>query len=507
VNLCFSSLCISHEQADALADRLVRLGYNTVRVHHYEGELVQGQPDTLTFNPTKLDQLDYLLAAFIKRGIYVTTDLFVSRPVKPQELGLAGPAARGTQYEFKVLVPVIQKAWESWAAFAKAFLGHVNPYTGRSYANEPGLAWLAMINEGNFGNSWAAIREIPEWTAAWNTWLTRRYAGRAALAAEWGADLQDAEDPGKGTVKLPLDANAETARARDGIAFLSATEAAMFARMRNFLRNDVGCKALLTNMNGWSNRVTDQAARNLFDYADDHFYVDHPQFLQNPWQLPSRCGNSSPIAAGAADSRHNCFVRLMDKPFTISEYNYSAPGRYRGVGGILTGATAAIQGWGAVWRFAYSHNRDNLFQPSKMNYFDMAADPLGQAAERAAICLFLRGDMRPAPHSVAITLDPSQLAKPEAKVPRVSPPWDWAAWVTRVGMLVGDEKAGKPEDKKSRSQEDKKEEEEEKEEAEEAIELPLDLGGAGASPVLKSVCTSAPPLIIGVSSRTALKAR
>ena len=365
VNFCFSSLYVPHEQADTIADRLVRLGYNAVRVHHYEGELVQGQPSTLTFNPAKLDQLDYLLAAFIKRGIYVTTDLFVSRPVTPQELGLAGPAARGTQYEFKVLVPVMEKAWESWAAFAKAFLGHVNPYTGRSYAQEPGLAWLSMINEGNLGNYWGAIREIPEWTAAWNKWLAGRYADRAALAAAYGADLQDAEDPARGTVKLPSEAYADTVRSRDGVAFLSATEAATFTRMRDFLRNDLGCKALLTSMNGWSNRATDQAARNLFDYADDHFYIDHPQFLEKPWQLPSRCRNSSPVAAGAADGRHNGFVRLIGKPFTISEYNYSAPGRYRGVGGILTGAMAAIQGWGGVWRFAYSHNRDNLFQPSK----------------------------------------------------------------------------------------------------------------------------------------------
>ncbi|HUW33410.1 MAG TPA: hypothetical protein VM223_17515, partial [Planctomycetota bacterium] len=438
VNFCFSSLYLSHEQADRLADRLVRLGYNAVRVHHYEGELVQGQPNSLTFNPAKLDQLDYLMAAFIKRGIYITTDLFVSRPVTPRELGLDGPATRGTSYEFKVLVPVMDKAWENWKAFAKAFLWHVNPYTGRSYAQEPGLAWLSMINEGNLGNYWGAIREIPEWSTAWNTWLAGRYADRAALAAEWGTDLQADEDPAKGTVKLPSDAYADTPRARDGVAFLSATEAATFARMRDFLRNDLGCRALLTNMNGWSNRATDQAARNLFDYGDDHFYVDHPQFLQTPWQLPSRCRNASPVAAGAADGRHNGFVRLIDKPFAISEYNYSAPGRYRGVGGILTGAMAAIQGWGAVWRFAYSHNRDNLFRPSKMNYFDMAADPLGQAAERAAICLFLRGDMQPAPHSVVITVDASQLPQPEAKVPRVSPPWDWAAWITRVGMQVVD---------------------------------------------------------------------
>ena len=81
MNFCFSAHYITHEQADQLADRLARLGYNSVRFHHYEGELTEGQRDRTQLNPQKLDQLDYLFAALVKRGIYVTTDLFVSRPV------------------------------------------------------------------------------------------------------------------------------------------------------------------------------------------------------------------------------------------------------------------------------------------------------------------------------------------------------------------------------------------------------------------------------------------
>ena len=41
VNLCFSAHYITHEQADRLAERLARLGYNAVRLHHYEGELTE----------------------------------------------------------------------------------------------------------------------------------------------------------------------------------------------------------------------------------------------------------------------------------------------------------------------------------------------------------------------------------------------------------------------------------------------------------------------------------
>ncbi len=71
----------------------------------------------------------------------------------------------------------------------------------------------------------------------------------------------------------------------------------------------------------------------------------------------------------------------------------------------------------------------------------MVSDPLSQAAERASICLFLRGDMRPAPHSLAIAMTPQDLAEPRERIPNLAPAWHWAAWVTRVGTRVVDDPA------------------------------------------------------------------
>jgi hypothetical protein len=71
-----------------------------------------------------------------------------------------------------------------------------------------------------------------------------------------------------------------------------------------------------------------------------------------------------------------------------------------------------------------------------MGYFDIASDPLSQAAERAALCLFLRGDMQMAPHTLAITMTETELDRPQAQIPRLAPRWDWIAWVTRLGAEV-----------------------------------------------------------------------
>jgi hypothetical protein len=337
---------------------------------------------------------------------------------------------------FKILVPVHEGAFANWAQFTRAFLGHINPYMHRRYADEPALAWLAMINEGNFGNFFKDIQTFPEWKQAWNRWLAKRYSNREALATAWGLELKGDEDPAGQTVALPEKLQAEGIRSRDCIAFLGHTERAMVERMKAFLRDDLGCHALVSNSSSWTRFTTDQSARAVYDYVDDHFYVDHPQFLETPWRLPSRCSNTSPLAEGAAGGRGITFTRLFDKPFTCTEYNYSGPGRFRGIGGILTGAMGAIQGWGGIWRFAYSHSREAMFSPSRMGYFDMAGDPLGQAAERASICLFLRGDLRTAPHSVAMVMTEADLGQPASRIPTLAPRWHWLAWVTRVGTQV-----------------------------------------------------------------------
>jgi hypothetical protein len=206
--------------------------------------------------------------------------------------------------------------------------------------------------------------------------------------------------------------------------------------MRTFLHDELGCRALISNSSSWTRFTTDQGTRQIYDYVDDHFYVDHPQFLQGSWRLPSRSSNTSPISEGGSGGRSITFTRLFDKPFTVTEYNYSGPGRFRGVGGILTGALGALQGWGGIWRFAYSHSRQNIFEAAPMGYFDMATDPLSQAAERASVCLFLRGDLGTAPHSVGLVMTEADLAQPAAKIPTLAPNWHWLAWVTRIGTQV-----------------------------------------------------------------------
>jgi hypothetical protein len=427
VNLCFSANYLEPEQSARLAARLARTGYNTLRLHHYDGGLVEGSKDGTTLNPGQLARLDALVAACITNGIYITTDLFVSRSVPWRAIGVEREG-KIEMNMYKMLVPVHEGAWSNLKAFTQQLLTHVNPRTGRRYADEPALAWLSIINEGNFGNYLGEMRQIPEWQKAWAAWLADKQAKEAQAYAGIPATL-----PGS-----LYDRNRHTTAF---ILFLKDMETRMITRVKAFLRDELGCRALVTNSNAWTNHASDQVSRSeLYDYVDDHFYVDHPQFIQRPWQLPSKCANVNPVKNDAMGAQNVVFTRLLDKPFTITEYNYSGPGRFRGVGGILTGAMGALQDWSGIWRFTYSHSAENLAQPNgyAMNYFDMASDPLSQAAERAALCLFLRGDLSPLTRTYAMLLPKNDVLQMRESMPQNHTSWPWLGWYARLGTQVAD---------------------------------------------------------------------
>ena len=71
----------------------------------------------------------------------------------------------------------------------------------------------------------------------------------------------------------------------------------------------------------------------------------------------------------------------------------------------------------------------------------MAADPLNQAAERASLCLFLRGDIQSAAHSIALTATTNQLLNNPPHSRDKTPPWNGLAWLTRVGWKVSADRA------------------------------------------------------------------
>lgn len=426
VNFCGTANFPGHALAEALVTRLKRLGYNALRIHHHDAGTVEGSTDGLTLNTNNMERLDYLLAAAIREGLYVTTDLFVSRSrvVKWRHIGVDRNGTVDIQL-FKALCAVYEPAFQNWAEYARNFLLHENRYTGRRYVDEPGLPLISLVNEGGFFMCWGrGVRDDPHVLTSWKAWLSAKRTTDPTFASDLSED------------ELP--ANFWSNGIHPAIAqWTGELEARMTARMKAYLRA-LGCKALLTNDNCGPHYAPLQLATAEYDYVDDHFYVDHPSFPEKSWRLPSTCPNRNPLLGnGRISPSAQAYTRMFGKPFTITEWNFAGPGRYRGVGGILTGAMASLQDWDGLWRFAYSHSRDSLGDRDQRapGYFDLASDPLSQAGERACLCLFLRGDLAPYPYGVALWVT-SESAASSARTFHGAPKWSDKAWRMRVGSCL-----------------------------------------------------------------------
>ena len=430
VNFAFSANYLTHDEADRVAERLARIGYNSVRIHHHDGELVDTKAaNTTTFRADSLDKLDYLIYALKKRGLYLTTDMFVSRPVKDEETGLANGAS-----DFKAALLVSPAAMENWKTFSRNFLTHVNPYTKLAYKDDPAIAFISVVNEPNLGGSLGgmtgALRNA--YQSEYNKYLASRYKTDADLQAAWNNTAT------RSGADLPKNVDTKTPEGRDVAAFLVFIHERGYQTMSAFLKNEIGTQALLTDNNGWSEMPALMAARTHLDYVDNHFYWDHPSFLENQWSLPSRGWSGGGSALGAAGAGPNGIAqtRLMGKPFVVTEYDYVAPNAFRAEGALLMGAAAALQDWDGVWQFAYSHGHDASLSPTPIDYFNMANDPGRQAAERAALMLFLRGDVKPAPSQVTLVRKQTDLETPGPQTASPASGFGDLALVTRVGTYV-----------------------------------------------------------------------
>lgn len=407
-NLCKSSQYLSREWAERLADRLAALGYNAVRFHHHDGSLVRHRAgERLELNPERLDQLDYLMACLKKRGIYYTTDLYVSRSLRKGEIP-EFPDHIFYNRTFKAMVFVLDSAMENWKSFAGKWLCHVNPYTNVALKDDPALLSLSMINEDNIASWWNATPESSRlYREQFERWKREKGIrdGRAELA-----DVHFSR-------------------------FLVELYDRRFQEMKQFVRG-LGVKTILSDQNMQCQELL-SVMRRQYDYVDNHFYWAHPKFPEKSWRLPSIATAGSALAAEARCPALIAPTRLLDKPMTITEFDYAKPNFFRAEGAVLTGAYAALQDWDALFQFAYAHSREKVMQENDVSgYFDTLTDPVKSFAQRIGVRLFLDRELKTAPVAFAAVLTGGEgmnfIHKYSAEINRL-------ALIARVGTLIAPE--------------------------------------------------------------------
>lgn len=381
-----SSACFpkTDDDAAALAERLARIGYNSVRIHHHDWGCAKGVKKSGELNSDYMARLDRFIYECIERGLYITTDLYVSRDVPWRDIGLDRPGLVGHN-RFKGEILYREAAYSNYCAFAKAFLEHVNPHTGRRYADEPALNLISLVNEGLFFSGWNSLSSEPLFRDTWKTWLEKRRRSDPDCFPGFSPDAPPGGIYDQKTTKGP--------RAEILAAFSSDKEREFYGRMRVFLKG-IGVKALLTDVNFGPATGAIREMRHEFDYVDTHFYYEHPKKKSGYFSIP----NEHPLAQCSGKELAFAAKRFPDRPFTVSEYNWCGPCAYRNVGALLGACVAAKQDWSGVWRFAYAQRASILPDcAGSPDAFDVATDPVNYAAEKAAVALYLRGDMSSTP--------------------------------------------------------------------------------------------------------------
>ena len=151
------------------------------------------------------------------------------------------------------------------------------------------------------------------------------------------------------------------------------------------------------------------------DYCDIHSYWCHPTAPGGgSWTNPKLkefwfMGNKALVNCepGRSTIAYLAGRRILNRPYTVSEYDHGYPNFYAAEGNLMLFALAAFQDWNGIMQFAWTHNDD--YDPQTMTgYFDMKTNTVKQVHFLACYAMFTRGDVRRGPGKYCCTIDMSE---------------------------------------------------------------------------------------------------
>jgi hypothetical protein len=186
--------------------------------------------------------------------------------------------------------------------------------------------------------------------------------------------LRTAESIKDDSVKLYAESESQQ-RTSDRMIFLAETEKAYFDDMRNFIKNDLRCKALVTGTIVFG--PLGLYAQSDMDFIDSHAYWQHPRFPGRPWDSGNWLIDQKPMTDFPAEATlfRMASERLADKPFTVTEYNHPAPLDSQAECVPMMASFAAAQDWDGIWFYTYSHGTDDWDREEMKSYFDIDSNP------------------------------------------------------------------------------------------------------------------------------------
>lgn len=201
VNITADSCFPTHAEADAIAARLAKFGFNIVRFHHMDnnwgnGSLIDySQGDSRDLHAENLERLDYFIAKLKEHGIYANINLINSREFMVAD-GLDPQIESQLEWKERHILGFVDPTFRDLEKeFAQKLLTHLNPHTGLTYAEDPAIAVVEINNENGIFQQFfeGAIESWPtvyknSLQNKWNVWLQIHYEDSAELIEAWSGE-------------------------------------------------------------------------------------------------------------------------------------------------------------------------------------------------------------------------------------------------------------------------------------------------------------------------------
>jgi hypothetical protein len=376
VNLTYTASAPDHETADFTAARFAKYGVNAVRMHKFSYPTNQGGigdlNDSTRMDPKGLDKLDYFASKLKEHGVYFGwSHTYGFRVVAGDRKRLLAydeidKKLKGNTY---ALMNFAEDVQDLMIEMVVNLLKHKNPYTGRTYADEPALCFIELQNEDDifFYTSENAVNSCPTYKKRFlerfAAWLKERYGSQEKLRAAWGDALPAGETLADANIALQLNPwffgedhlpgqkGGARQRLLDTAAFLHDVQDRFYGRFVKAIR-EAGYKGPL-NGSPWQAPSMLPHYYNLnsdykVGYIDRHNYFDGagPEMFSSMLTHPG----SGYFGSG--------LQQVIDRPFGLSEWIHVYPNVYSAEGPAIVAAYGmGLQGWDASYEFQSQANR------------------------------------------------------------------------------------------------------------------------------------------------------
>ncbi len=326
-----------------VADRIVRCGYNIIRLHAYDlqkyGNLfgTDNISGSRKFDPDQLDKVFYFISELKKRGVYIYLDLtcYRSTSFPDDEIPF------GDQIQFKGYGFFDEYLIELTNEFATNYLTPVNPYTGLALRDDPAVAVISITNESGILGLGTTNTTFPNYYASdfqskFNRFLEDKYDSREELEKAWKQEgrtgLEDDESFEDGTVELTSqfeNENYSQERFSDIYEFIYSLQVKFFEITYDHIRNTIGAKSLISGTSvgqNWGHVPSMMlATREVSDVYAQNIYKSHPSGLGNPKITP---WISPTIRNGQELFQHLGVNRPANIPFFLTEWQACPPSHH-----------------------------------------------------------------------------------------------------------------------------------------------------------------------------------